>query len=186
MHCYILSSNFRKIWITKAHCYTNKSSCTLKCFGQLDCRFSALHTGRHRWHFLVNCQVVFVPWDTMCPMKGGGEPLRRSGDWPTTGRLNHVSLSLSPPPSLSWRCRSQDQGSGSPHCSYRQGFTIKSNVEKLCDDSLFRCTFLEIENLVCELVGTWQFWFTQLLLCRWWGKDTDTLWQNSDYVHLVL
>lgn len=75
----------------------------------------ALQEGRHRWHFLVNFQFVFVPWDTMCPIKWGerGKLLRQSG-WPTTGKMKHVCL----PPHLNWRCRSQDQGSGSPHCSH--------------------------------------------------------------------
>lgn len=89
----------------------------LDCAGQLHSRFlfPALQEGRHRWHFLVNFQFVFVPWDTMCPIKGGerGKLLRQSG-WPTTGKMNHVC----PPPHLNWRCRSQDQGSGSPHCSH--------------------------------------------------------------------
>lgn len=70
----------------------------------------------------------FLPWETMCPMKegGGGKPLRQSG-WRTSGRMNHVYPPLSP--HLSWRSRSQDQGSGVPQCSQRQVFTMNPKVQ---------------------------------------------------------
>lgn len=79
--------------LTKAQCNTNLCEW---CLGYL-----AQFAGRHRWHFLVDCQVVsFLPWETMCPIKGGGGggggPLRQCG-WSASGRMNHVYPILSTP-----------------------------------------------------------------------------------------
>lgn len=121
-----LICNFRKAWITKMQFHiSHKSSVMLSCSAEADFQ--------HRWHFLVGFQVVFVPWDTMCPKNGGGGELLRQSGRPTTGRMNHVCPPLSfSVPTVSWKCWSQDQGSASPHCFHRQGFNIRTNAEKPC------------------------------------------------------
>lgn len=120
--CHILVSNFREAWVTKTQCRTSLHS---RSAGPRDYHswFPALHRERCRWHFLVVCQTGFVPSATMCPVKGGGGgELWRERWWPKTAKMNHMSPSLNILlPQSELRCRSQDEGSGSPHCSLRQG-----------------------------------------------------------------
>ena len=58
-------------------------------------------------------------------------------NWQSESRVRPPLLSFSVP-TLSWKCRSQDQGSASSHCSHRQGFNIKTKAENLLSSGLFR------------------------------------------------
>lgn len=88
---------------------------------------------------------------------------------------SRVSLSLPPPP-LSWRTRSQDQGSGSSHCSLWQGFTMNSNVQKLSSqDNIFQWWLsarLDIcfghRKIPCVSVFDQQPWFNWRWVSRLW------------------
>lgn len=117
---HIRISNFRRAWLqTKAQCNTNLCKWSHR---DMERQFA----GRHRWHFLVGCQVVsFLPWETMCPIKGGGGgggggPLSRRG-WPASGsnesRAFYSSDHLCPAAPSIWAGEADHKTEGLRCCS---------------------------------------------------------------------
>ena len=168
----MLMSNFRKARITKA--VSHKSSFTLQCPTSLYSRFSEQHS---------KAEMTFPGWlpSRVCAVgyhvsHERRRRRRRQSGWPTTGRINRMCAPTPHSPSLlslSWRSQSQDQGSGSPHCSHRQGFTIGTNVDKLCsqrdclshDAARFYIHFIQVKK-----TGVFVFLYIDVFDRQWLSR----------------